>query len=124
MTAPVATWAVVLGVLVASGAIGATAAELTFDLKVQNGRVPDNMRLIRVHEGDVVTLRWTTDRPMLLHLHGYDIENRVAPGAATDMKFTAYATGRFPIHAHTQAERSGGPTHEDLPLVNVEVYPR
>ena len=108
--------------IVASGAFSALAAELTFDLNIERGRVPDNMRLIRVNQGDVVKLRWTTDRPVTLHLHGYDIEKRVAPGAAAEMTFTAYATGRFPVHVHAQG--AAGRTHEEAPLVNVEVYPR
>jgi hypothetical protein len=107
--------------IIANGAFSALAAELTFDLKIERGRVPDNMRLIRIKQGDVVNLRWTTDRPLTLHLHGYDIEKRVAPGTATEMTFTAYATGRFPVHVHAQG---AGQAHEEAPLVNVEVYPR
>ncbi len=107
--------------ILASGAWSALAAELTFDLKIERGRVPDNMRLIRIRQGDVVKLRWTTDRPLTLHLHGYDIEKRVAPGTVTEMTFTADATGRFPVHVH---EQGAGPAHEEALLVNVEVYPR
>ena len=55
----------------------AQAAELTFDLKIEHGRVPQNMRLIRVKQGDVVKLHWSTDLPLTLHLHGYDIEQMV-----------------------------------------------
>jgi hypothetical protein len=106
-----------------SSAFLAVAAELTFDLKVEHGRVADTMRLIRVKQGDIVKLRWTTDQPLVLHLHGYDIEKRVEPGAAAEFAFTAYATGRFPIHVHAQGERRGH-AHEEAPLVNVEVYPR
>src|SRR2546428_4308570 len=102
----------------------AMAAQLSFDLKVERGRVAENMRLVRVKQGDVVTLRWTSDQPLVLHLHGYDIEKRIGPGAATELTFTAYATGRFPIHVHAQGEHAGDHAHGDAPLVNVEVYPR
>ncbi len=105
-----------------SAGVPAMAAQLTFDLKIEHGRVAENMRLIRVKQGDVVTLRWTSDQPLVLHLHGYDIEKRVAPGPAIEMTFTAYATGRFSIHVHAQG--AGGRAHEATPLVNVEVYPR
>ena len=109
--------------LVAVGAVvPAMTAQLSFDLKVERGRVAENMRLIRVKQGDVVTLRWTSDQPLVLHLHGYDIEKRVAPGPAAEMTFTAYATGRFPIHVHAQG--TGDRAHEEAPLANVEVYPR
>jgi len=103
---------------------GTVAAELTFDLKVTHGRVSDAMRLIRVKQGDVVRLRWGTDQPVTLHLHGYDIEKHVDPGTTTDLAFTAYATGRFPVHVHAQGARPDGRSHEEEPLVIVEVYPR
>ena len=96
---------VVLALLLASAAdvvVEAPAAELTFDLRIEKGRVPANMRLIRVKQGDVVKLRWSTDRRLLVHLHGYDIEKEVAPGAVTDMTFTARATGRFTVEPHSR----------------------
>jgi len=114
--------ALALFLVAVSAVVPAMAAQLTFDLKVERGGVAENMRLIRVEQGDAVTLRWTSDQPLVLHLHGYDIEKRVAPGPATEMTFTAYATGRFPIHVHMQG--AGGRAHEEAPLVNVEVYPR
>ena len=79
-------------------------AEVTFDLKIENGKVAQNMRLIRVKQGDAVRLRWTTDRPSLLHLHGYDIEKKVEPGAVAEMAFEARATGRFPVEEHTERQ--------------------
>ena len=117
-----ASWALSLS-LITSGA-PALAAELTFDIKIERGCVPDTMRLIRVNEGDVVRLRWTSDQPIVLHLHGYDIEKRVAPGVIIELAFTAYATGRFPIHVHAQGAGAGGNAHEDAPLAIIEVYPR
>src|ERR1700756_2314955 len=110
--------------LIIAGGAGAAAAELTFDIKIERGRVPDTMRLIHVTEGDVVKLRWTSDQPIVLHLHGYDIEKRVAPGAITELAFTAFATGRFPIHVHAQGAGAGRHAHEDSPLATIEVYPR
>jgi hypothetical protein len=98
------------------------AAELTFDLRIERGSVPANMRLVRVTQGDVVKLRWTADRATILHLHGYDIEMTVRPGAVADMSFTARATGRFPVSVHTP-QAGGGHTHEP-PLLHVEVHPR
>jgi hypothetical protein len=104
--------------------LNAQAAELAFDLRLQDGRVPESTRLIRVKQDDVVTLRWTADRPMLLHLHGYDIQWRVQPGTVGSVTFTARLTGRFPIHAHAMATGADDHAHEDSPLAYVEVYPR
>ena len=118
-----ASWALAL-LLITAWSAGVLAAELTFDIKIEHGRVPDTMRLIRVNEGDVVKLRWTSDQPLILHLHGYDIEKRAAAGAVTELAFTAYATGRFPIHVHAQGAGAGGHAHEGAPLATIEVYPR
>jgi len=101
----------------------AQTQELTFDLKVERGAVPANMRLIRVKQGDAVKLRWSSDRPITLHLHGYDIERKVVPGTVAEMVFTANATGRFPVEEH-RADARGGHSHGQAPLVRLEVYPR
>jgi hypothetical protein len=100
---------------------GASSAELTFALRVENGHVPENMQLIRVKQNDVVKLEWSTDRPITIHLHGYDIEKQIAPGGVTEMRFTAGLTGRFTIAPHL-AKPSGGHEHGDV-LVTIEVYP-
>jgi hypothetical protein len=95
------------------------AAERVFALPLRNGRLPKELQLLRVTEGDIVTLRWTADRAVVLHLHGYDIEKHIEAGVASDMTFTARATGRFPVHAHMVGAKS-----DDAPLLYVEVYPR
>ena len=101
---------------------GVSAEQLTFDLKVERGRVASNMQLIRVKQDDVVRLRWSTDRALDLHLHGYDIEQKIVPGSVSELTFTARATGRFPVEVHTP-KRGGGHSH-GAPLVQIEVYPR
>ena len=105
-------------------AVNARAADLIFDLKLENGRLPESMRVVRVTQGDVLRLRWQVDRPVILHLHGYDIEKRVDPGAVAEMTLTARATGRFPLHAHATGASAGDRAHDEAPLLYVEVYPR
>jgi hypothetical protein len=100
----------------------AAAAEVTYALTIANGRVPENMRRIRVKQNDVVRLQWRTDKPMNVHLHGYDIEQELKPGTVTEMAFTARATGRFTIEPHIRKTPSGGHSHGDV-LVTIEVYP-
>ena len=107
-----------------ASSVGVQAAELTFDLKIEHEQVAQNMRLIRVKQLDVVRLRWGTDQPLTVHLHGYDIEQKVEAGSIAEMKFTARATGRFPIHIHNARERAGSPSHHEPPLVLIEVYPQ
>lgn len=100
----------------------AWAEELTFDLKIEQGRVSPAMRIVRVNQGDVVKLRWTSDRLVVLHLHGYDIEQTVQPGAVAEMSFTARAAGRFAIYRG--APKSGGGHFHEAPIVTLEVRPR
>ena len=100
----------------------AHAAEVTYALRITNGRVPDDMRLIRVKQNDVVKLEWSTDKPITVHLHGYDIEREIKPATITEMTFTARATGRFTVEPHLGRTPSGAHTHGDT-LVTIEVYP-
>jgi hypothetical protein len=103
-----------------STAAGAT--EVTYVLAIANGRVPDNMRRIRVKQNDTVKLEWSTDKPVSVHLHGYDIEQDIKPGAVSEMTFVARATGRFTVEPHIGKTQSGGHAHGDV-LVTIEVYP-
>jgi hypothetical protein len=104
-------------------AVSATKADqLTFELRVERGQVPVKMRRIRVKQGDVVKLLWSSDRPLVLHLHGYDIETKVEPGKNAEMNFIARATGRFSVEEH-KPHASGGHAH-GASIVRIEVYPR
>ena len=115
-------FAVVLAFPVGLCAINARADEVVFELRIEKGRVHADKRLIRVKQGDAVKLRWSTDQTTILHLHGYDIETEVEPGAVVEMRFIARATGRFPVSVH-KPKQGGGHTH-DPPLIHVEVVPR
>lgn len=117
-------FALLLLVLAGRAGVGlAQTTEVTFDIKIEKGKVAPTMRLIRIKQGDAVKLRWTSDRPITLHLHGYDIEQKVEPGVLTEMVFTARAAGRFPIEEH-KADAKGGHSHGEAPLARIEVYPR
>jgi hypothetical protein len=110
----VAVFAAMLLLVVGEGA----AQTQVFELSVRNGELPVERRVVRVRQGDDVTLRWTTDKVLTIHLHGYDIERSLSPRSAVSMRFTARATGRFPIESHGHG-RGGERT-----LAYVEVYPR
>lgn len=84
-------------------------------LSVVKGAVPDLGDTVRVKQGDELELKWSSDKPMELHLHGYDIEVKVSPQAPAVMSFKAAIPGRFPIEAH------GSGSHR--PVVYLEVYP-
>jgi heme/copper-type cytochrome/quinol oxidase subunit 2 len=55
---------------------------------------------VTVYEGDQVKLQITSDRPIELHLHGYDLTEEVEPGETADLSFQATDTGRFGIEDH------------------------
>jgi hypothetical protein len=98
---------------------GEGAAESrAFELAVRDGKLPADQRVVRVRQGDEVTLRWTTDKALAIHLHGYDIEMPLSPAAPVEMRFTARASGRFPVEIH--AHGRGG----HRVLAHVEVHPR
>jgi FtsP/CotA-like multicopper oxidase with cupredoxin domain len=91
-----------------------------FDVALEGGRLASGPKVIRVSEGETVEIRWTTDAPAEIHLHGYDIETWVAPGAPATMAFEAFATGRFPITLHG----SDGRGHAHGTPLYLEVLPR
>jgi hypothetical protein len=95
---------------------GGKAARRELDLSIRAGALPADQQLIRAAQGDDIVLRWSTDEPITIHLHGYDIEKDLKPGAVTTMWFVATATGRFPITRHGQGE--------ETPLAYLEVHPR
>jgi hypothetical protein len=106
-----------LSVLLVSAA-SALAASASFNFAIVDGvvsGVPD--QTVAVKQGDDVTLKWTSDKPIEIHLHGYDIERKVAPDAPVTMAFKAVVPGRFPIEAHGQAKGRHGA------LVYLEVRP-
>ena len=79
--------------------------ERTFDLSIEEGEM--SPAEISVDEGDRVTLRVSSDEPMELHLHGYDVEREVEPGQEAELHFEADLTGRFEIEDH-ESEREPG----------------
>jgi heme/copper-type cytochrome/quinol oxidase subunit 2 len=83
----------------------AAPRDRTFDISIEGGEMsPDE---ISVNEGDRVTLRISSDKPMEFHMHGYDLEREIKPGQTTELHFEADLTGRFEIEDH-ESERELG----------------
>jgi hypothetical protein len=87
-----------------AGVVAAAEPAKVFELTVSAGRPSST---IRVKRGEQVELRWSSDRRMTLHLHGYDIERTVAPQAPAVMGFKADIAGRFPVSEHGHGGRHG-----------------
>ena len=118
--------ATMLAAFVAAGiAAGAGAEETALVLVIRNGEVAADQRTLRVRKDAQVRLRVTSDRPTVLHLHGYGIELKIAPGQAGEIAFVAHATGRYPIHSHAEGDASGPQSHRHgAALAHFEVRPR
>ena len=86
------------------------------ELVIQHGKVAIKDKTVRVNQGERLELYWSSDKPWALHLHGYDIETEVTPHSPAVIRFTAHASGRFPV------ERHGGSGHNNL--IYLEVHPR
>lgn len=113
--------AVVAAAALAAPLTGIAADAKTIDIAIKQGKVT-SAKSARVTQGDTVILRWTSDQPMELHLHGYDVAAKVAPGKPAEMKLDARATGRFPVEVHTDDKDKGG--HGHAALFHLEVYPK
>jgi len=79
--------------------------EKTFDLAIAQGSMTPSE--ITVTEDDPVVFRITSDSPLAFHLHGYDLEQEVAPGEPAELSFTATITGRFEIENEQTREELG-----------------
>jgi hypothetical protein len=114
--------AVALGGLAAAGlwlgAGPASAEPRLFELSIRAGVLPESSRVVRVRQGDDVTILWTADTPLTIHLHGYDLQATMAPGAPVSMRLTARATGRFPLDVHARG------SEKDRTIGYLEVHPR
>lgn len=101
-------------------AVAQAGAQRVIEVRIEKRKVVAPKEAIRIAEKDVVELRWTSDEPVELHLHGYDMEIKLQPGIPGTMNFEAHATGRFPITSHGWG--AGGRSHDALTYL--EVYPR
>ena len=98
----------------------ATAEERHFDLALKAGALPKNLQTIKVKQGDSVELKWTSDQPIKMHLHGYDMEIAVKPGEPTVTAINARIAGRFSVDKLADA---GGGHHHGGKILYLEVYP-
>ena len=106
-----------VAVLLGAG-VSAGAEQREFDLAIRGGELPKGSQVVKVRQGDEVTLRWTTDAALTIHLHGYDIEKELSPDRPVSMQLSARVAGRFPIEIHP---RGGG---RERTLGYLEVHPR
>ena len=90
------------------------------EIKIKDREVQLDSNVIRVTQGDDVELVWSSDEPVELHLHGYDIALEITADEPGTMSFNARATGRYPVTSHGFGGEHG---HGHQTLLYVEVYP-
>jgi hypothetical protein len=91
-----------------------------FELVLKAGELPKEQRTIKVQQGESVELRWTSDQPVRLHLHGYDVEVAVKPGEPAVTALTARIAGRFSVE---KLQDKAGGHHHGGRLLYLEVHP-
>ncbi len=74
--------------------------DVAFAMNLVGGELAGDESTLTVNQGDTITLNWTSDMPLLVHLHGYNIETQLESGVAAPMSFLADATGRYDIAIH------------------------
>jgi hypothetical protein len=110
------TRAGVMAVIVAAASLLVHAQAQGFTVVFVGGKVRGDDTL-KVRQGDDVDVRFTSDRPMVLHLHGYELEAKATPAQPGRLAFKASLPGRFPIHVHGQ----GADNHRAA--LFIEVHP-
>jgi len=75
-------------------------------IRIRGGEVAGGPAEIKAKKGDTVVIVVSTEAPDDIHLHGYDIEKKVAPGQPARFQFKANLEGEFEIESHV-AEDAG-----------------
>jgi heme/copper-type cytochrome/quinol oxidase subunit 2 len=117
---------------------GSEPEDLIFNVTIEHDAWDVADDIIKVKQGDHVTVNVQSDVQGGFHLHGYDLYNEVAPDAPMSFDFVADATGNFEIQFHKFTLASDAPAadehvegdeHEDgaeteLSLGSLQVFPR
>jgi hypothetical protein len=111
-------------VIFSAPALRAEPPPKTFELAITRSAAPAKPRVLRVKQDDVVRLRVVSEIAGEVHIHGYRLELKLAPGTFQELTFKARATGRYPIewHAAGEAQRESG--HHGPPVAVLEVHPK
>ena len=91
-----------------------SATPNVYDIVVQGGRRISEPAVLKVHQGDDVKIRITSDVADEFHLHGYNLHASVSPERSAVLQFTAKLTGRFTYELHKSGKELGA----------LEVYPQ
>lgn len=88
---------------------------ISFGVTVKPAQPGAPVHVMTVHRGDKVAMLIQSEVAGEFHLHGYDREVALKPGASAKLAFVADRSGRFAIELH---EPDGG--HRDIAKLVVE----
>ena len=83
-------------------------------LVVKDGKLVSGPKVVRLKRDDQVNLSITSDRADEVHVHGYDLQAKLAANQTTSLEFVAKRTGRFAIELHKS----------NVELSVLEIYPK
>jgi plastocyanin len=127
---------VLLIAVVASGmALAACSSDepedVFFALSISDGALNLDPPVMKVEQGDTVTLNFSSDEHGSVHLHGYDEEFDVGPDEKAILVLKADATGSFNLTFHPSDEHVDDGEEEpdedeadEIQLGSLEVHPR
>ncbi len=98
--------------------------DVLFELSIEHGALTLDPPVMKVSQGDTVTLSVASDEHSSVHLHGYDEEFEVGPDEETTVVFEAGATGSFKltIHAGDHDPEDHGAIFDSLWLAKGESF--
>ena len=76
----------------------------TIEVEVSDGKPVDGVQRFRIDAGEAVTLTVTGDTADELHIHGYDLLVRFAPGQPGTITFKANIPGVFEAETHHRGD--------------------
>jgi hypothetical protein len=102
------------------------AQPVLHELRLVDGMLPAEQRLITALKGDTLRLRASSNTAGELHLHAYRLRLALQAGQPAELAFTAHATGRFRFEWHAAQTSGAAPPadHHAAPLAVLEVRPR
>jgi hypothetical protein len=84
------------------------------ELEIVTGHLNDVKQIISVEKNDIVSIIFSTDQAVEIHLHGYNLKRQIIPAGLNEMSFKANATGRFNITTHYNSLDNQHSTHGTL----------
>ncbi|MHC9511465.1 hypothetical protein [Kangiella sp. M94] len=94
---------------------GNTADEI--DVNIVQGKV-EGEDTLRFNQNEKITITIKSDKPIELHVHGYDIALSLKANDVATLEFDAVTAGRFAV---TQHDAHGSDSHGAI--FYIEIYP-